>query len=550
MKIRRTAQRFNAAVMALILSTSTVLAMLIPGIAHAAGPFTCTWTGAGSDTNFSTAANWSGCNGAAPQPADNDALVFDDTTATIVTPHNDLVGASFSSITFQGDGSFGSYTVDGNQFTLAGDITVISGGDFNEIDNDMVISGDHNVSSGGGVDVVLGGALSGSGNLTKSGLGELDLLGDNSGYSGTFTINAGELIVESANGIATSGGTVVNDGADVSFIDCSSASFAGDLTLSGSSSDTSGDLPIAKLNAGGLCGGSTQDEIYGQAAMSETITLTGNITLGSDVTFSALPATTNLTGAISGAHHINLVPGYGGKLVVQGSSNTSLTPNGTYSAPVFTKTLSDSVPADTVSIEGNSTVTIDGTRSDTSVAAGSTLQGNGTVGQLSVASGGAVAPGHSPGCLNTGNLTLSGTYQAEIGGTTACSGYDQLKVTGTVNVTGGTLSASLYNGYQPKAGETYAIIDNDGSDAVTGTFTGLAEGATFNLGGYVLQISYAGGDGNDVVLSVKSVPATPDTGFGLIASHPAFTLLSTTLMAGGIFGIAKRSRRAEIRIKG
>jgi hypothetical protein len=50
-------------------------------------------------------------------------------------------------------------------------------------------------------------------------------------------------------------------------------------------------------------------------------------------------------------------------------------------------------------------------------------------------------------------------------------------------------------------GATFTIINNDGTDAVTGTFAGLAQGATFVVGGETFQINYKGGDGNDVTLT-------------------------------------------------
>ena len=53
------------------------------------------------------------------------------------------------------------------------------------------------------------------------------------------------------------------------------------------------------------------------------------------------------------------------------------------------------------------------------------------------------------------------------------------------------------------------IIDNDGADPVTGTFAGLAEGATIILARHALALTYRGGDGNDVVLTVSAV--TPST---------------------------------------
>jgi fibronectin-binding autotransporter adhesin len=160
--------------------------------------------------------------------------------------------------------------------------------------------------------------------------------------------------------------------------------------------------------------------------------------------------------------------------------------------------------------------------------------------------GGTIAPGLSPGCLNTGDLTVLGSFEAEIGGTTACTGYDQIKVTGAVDVTNGTLNTSLYNGFKPAAGQTYTIISNDAADPVTGTFTGLAEGATFNLNGNVFKISYKGGDGNDVVLTVVSVPATPNTGFQTIG-NPLVTMGITSIAAVSLLGLGRRHAKATTR---
>jgi hypothetical protein len=53
------------------------------------------------------------------------------------------------------------------------------------------------------------------------------------------------------------------------------------------------------------------------------------------------------------------------------------------------------------------------------------------------------------------------------------------------------------------------LINNDGTDAVAGTFNGVAEGDTVTAsGGQNFTISYAGGDGNDVVLVAQTPPST------------------------------------------
>lgn len=78
---------------------------------------------------------------------------------------------------------------------------------------------------------------------------------------------------------------------------------------------------------------------------------------------------------------------------------------------------------------------------------------------------------------------------------------------GTVDLTGSTIFPQLF-GTNPTNGEVFTLIDNDGVDAVTGTFAGYPEGASYVSGPVTLTISYVGGDGNDVVFTA-SVAATP-----------------------------------------
>jgi len=56
----------------------------------------------------------------------------------------------------------------------------------------------------------------------------------------------------------------------------------------------------------------------------------------------------------------------------------------------------------------------------------------------------------------------------------------------------------------PSLGQTFTVIDNDGTDPINGTFSGLPEGATVSTGMGNARITYRGGDGNDVVLTITS----------------------------------------------
>ncbi|MCH7686182.1 MAG: hypothetical protein IH899_05805, partial [Planctomycetes bacterium] len=172
---------------------------------------------------------------------------------------------------------------------------------------------------------------------------------------------------------------------------------------------------------------------------------------------------------------------------------------------------------------GTGTVNIDtATFTDPVVIAGGVINDNlGTdinAGTNSVTLIGTVAPGQSPGILVvTGNFAFANndTFDVEIGGTSpgnTATDHDQIDVTGTVTIgTGVTLNTSSFGGFTPLEGQQYVIINNDGTDAVSGTFAGLPEGAiitNFLGSGLDAVISYLGSDaatGNDVVLSVGSV---------------------------------------------
>src|SRR5207247_10558837 len=101
--------------------------------------------------------------------------------------------------------------------------------------------------------------------------------------------------------------------------------------------------------------------------------------------------------------------------------------------------------------------------SNVTVASGATLGGSGTVNSantVTVNSGGHLAPGTSPGILNSGNLTLASgsNFDAELNGTTVGTQYDQQNVTGTVALGGATLNLTL--GFTPAAGNTLTSINN------------------------------------------------------------------------------------------
>lgn len=159
---------------------------------------------------------------------------------------------------------------------------------------------------------------------------------------------------------------------------------------------------------------------------------------------------------------------------------------------------------------------IDGSQASSAVSvSGGALGGTGTTGAVTT-TGGVVSAGTltSPtGVLSIhGNLQLDPTsaFLPKINGNTAGSGYDQLNVTGVVDLNQSVMAPAIFPGFTPSVGDVYTIINNDGTNAVVGNFVGLPEGASITTpAGVNFQISYVGGTGNDVVITVTSNTRAP-----------------------------------------
>jgi autotransporter-associated beta strand protein len=165
---------------------------------------------------------------------------------------------------------------------------------------------------------------------------------------------------------------------------------------------------------------------------------------------------------------------------------------------------------------GAGTLILNGTNTytgETTVLEG-TLGGSGAIGNVQIRQGATLAPGNSPGTIQTGDLMFyeGSTLALEFASSSLA---DKVVVTGAVTLLG-DVELSLSFGYSPAIGDMFTIIDNDGNDPVE-TFGGLglftfggnplSEGATFMAAGAEWTISYIGGTGNDVTLSVIPEPS-------------------------------------------
>jgi autotransporter-associated beta strand protein len=140
------------------------------------------------------------------------------------------------------------------------------------------------------------GIISGSGNVTKTGAGQLNFAGDNS-YSGTTTVSAGSLEAQSVNALGTTAnGTTVSSGAALRLWNATGVTFAAEgLSLVGTGVGSTGAL----LNAGGantwqgnitLSGGTRIG-----AVTDSSLTLSGNVDLASTANTLYLGGAGNIT---------------------------------------------------------------------------------------------------------------------------------------------------------------------------------------------------------------------------------------------------------------
>jgi hypothetical protein len=114
----------------------------------------------------------------------------------------------------------------------------------------------------------------------------------------------------------------------------------------------------------------------------------------------------------------------------------------------------------------------------------------------------------------------------------------QLNVTGTVNLGGASLGASISPGFTPTVGQQFTLINNDGVDPVVGTFAAAPQGGTVSISGQNFTISYIGGTGNDVVLTKAVDVDTAVVGRRIFYNQSKFDGGTTSLNASDDLAIA------------
>jgi len=298
----------------------------------------------------------------------------------------------------------------------------------------------------------------------------------------------------------TFNGTSVIAGAPV-FLNTGATSFAGTTSLSSGATITGNATSTASLAGTIVSGGAFNIGAIGSTTINTSVNPdTVQLILNST------SATSTFASKVTAASADNMVLLGVGTLTLSGDSSADYL--GSFN-----------VTNGTLNVTGKI-----GGATTTSLTSGTISGAGGTIGALNTTIGN-VTPG---GTLKTANIGLGAAtnYNVAVVSSTVANNVD---VTGTINLGSAILNlTSVASGL--KAGNQVTIVANDGSDAITGTFAGLVEGATVSAkdasGNTVnFKISYKGTDGstgNDAVLTVTSVvPSQSAPAQPMVAGQPA-----------------------------
>jgi autotransporter-associated beta strand protein len=339
----------------------------------------------------------------------------------------------------------------------------------------------------------------GNGSFTTSGGGARDADGGNvtfvnstTGGNGTFTVNGaavsgahGGRIYFGGNSTAYAATIIANDG----------------------------------LGEGGLIfftdgarGGRSRVAVFGNGGLDISAHDPGNVTIGSiegdgnvflgarNLTIGSNNLSTTFSGMIQDG---GVAGGAGGSLTKIGSGNLVLSHRNTYTGGTIIERGKLMVNNTSDSGTGTGAVQVaDGKVGGKGIIAGPVTVGAGN------GSAAVLAPGYLHGANRPGTFTIQslltfngeGIYQMELNSSSAMA--DEVAALGVVINAGARFSfADIGNSTLP-IGTVFTIINNTSATPIAGAFSNLPDGSTFTSNGNAYQVSYEGGDGNDLTLTV------------------------------------------------
>ena len=461
---------------------------------------TYTWTGSGADANWATGGNWD--NGT---PTAGGNLVFPTSPTKSVSNNNLPVNTSFGTIQINGSG----YSFSGNALATVSISTANATGTNTFT---LPISGSSLTISSASAGTTLSVknisitstvTFAGSGNTTITGLISGGILGTNS----VVKSGLGTLLFQSPSSFSQTGyiGNSWMGSAEIQ---------AGTLQLG--LSDQFPRLTTVIIDAGAILDLEDFSDACGGIMGAGTINRHGIVNSTHLFTFGANNISTDFSGVIADS----------GKFQKVGKGVSTLSGVSTFTGTV-------AIDDGTLNITGSMPTAL-------TPGATGTLSGSGSVASVTN-QGGTVSPGTpaATGVLTAQAVTFNGagTLAIRLNGSAAGTSYDQLNVTGNIDISSATLAVSL--GFLSNVSDKFTIVHATGT--ITGTFAGLSEGTRFSAGGNEFTISYAGGAGSDIVLTNASGSVSGTirdaAGAGIAGVSVSNGVLSTVTGSDGTYAI-------------
>jgi autotransporter-associated beta strand protein len=401
-----------------------------------------------------------------------------------------------------------------------------------------------------GSDFFTDSASAGNATFTRNGTAPLTFYGGSSAASGTFTLNApgtagtGPASIDfvggsAANATFTINGTGSGNSNEVFIGPFSAGAVAAHFTANGAidsnhfpglvvlEANPGRSILIANAGSGGGSGGLlTWDTTGGNGARVEVFgNGTGDATNGTLDISSTGHGVNVPIGSLEGTGLVeladdkltvgsnNLSTIFGGIIQdagggTNGSGSLTKTGTGTFTlASANTYTGSTTVSAGTLlvtnrngSATGTGHVTVNGG------VVGGTGKISGAVTIGSTTRFGTIAPGlvGRAGKLTTLSaitFNLFGIYNADIDSVRTAA--DQVVATGVTIGSGATINLSDLGNAVLTSGTVFTIINNKAAVPISGRFSNLADGSTMTVGSNTYRVSYEGGTGNDLTLTVQ-----------------------------------------------
>lgn len=340
--------------------------------------------------------------------------------------------------------------------------------------------------------------------------GRVHFMDSSTADHGTFTLNGGPVSgqggaeIDFLDSSTAADATFVIEGSSVSGAEGGKLSFLGD-SIAGNATI----IVNSGNGAGGTCvfgdssnGGTARIEVFGNGTLDIDFNLTAPITVGSIegdgmvVLGKALSVgSNNLSTVFSG------IMSSIGSLTKIGTGTLTLTGASTYQRGATINEGALVVNNATGSATGTGTVAVDaGTLGGGGIIAGATTIGTGS------GTGAFLEPSidvNRPATLTIQSLLTfkaDGTYTYELNTKRATA--DQVIANGVTIESGADFSFVAVANKRLTAGTVFTAISNTSATPITGTFANLPDGSTFTVGRNNYQVSYSGGEGNDLTLTV------------------------------------------------